>query len=86
MKEQVKLNFFQILIIQFFFRNIIIKENIDRFIADPLKSLSNAKEWQKNFNIKEYFCMYSSLGEVIFSKNNFDNILYFFEEVNNNVN
>ena len=69
-----------------FLENIVIKENIDKFMAKPLKTLSNIKDWQIKFNIKEYFCLYASLGDVIFEQENYDNILNFFKEVNNNVN
>ena len=68
-----------------FLENIVIKQYIDKFIAKPLNSLSYIKEWQIKFTTKNYFCLYSSLGETIFKNEKYDTIINFFEDVNYNV-
>ena len=68
-----------------FLENIVIKQYIDKFISKPLNSLSYIKEWQIKFTTKNYYCLYSSLGEIIFKNEKYDNIFDFFDNVNNNV-
>ena len=68
-----------------FLENIVIKQSIDKFIAKPLDSLSYIKEWQIKFTTKNYFCLYSSLGEIIFKNKKYDTILDFFNDINYSV-
>ena len=68
-----------------FLENIVIKQSIDKFIAKPLDSLSYIKEWQIKFTTKNYFCLYSSLGEIIFKNKKYDTILDFFTDINYSV-
>ena len=65
-----------------FLENILIKVNIDKFIAHPINALNHIKDWAIKFNTFQYFCLFASLGQEIYTKHKYKSIQDFYKYVN----